>query len=62
MPSERVKLAWHAGLGLLALGALGYNVLASERFSDQRHRMNVWLYGFLVCIEGEHVLTHWRNR
>lgn len=55
---EGVKGAFHATLGLLALGAFGYNVLAFVQRRDAHLALNTVLYGAIVAIEVTKVQHH----
>ena len=57
--TDRVKGWWHLGLGTFALGAFSYNATHAVRGGDGHHRLNAYLYGFLVLVEAEHVRYHW---
>ena len=57
--SEDVKLAYHATLGALAVGALVYNAAAFTQRKQPHLAMNVLLYGTLAVLEARKVRHHW---
>lgn len=60
--SEGIKAAYHGALGLLALGALGYNIRAFTRRREWHLGCNVLLYGVLAMVESRKVRRHWDAR
>ena len=56
--SEHFKGGFHAVLGLLALGACGYNAIAFARRKEAHLAVNMILYGAIVALEVTHVNHH----
>ena len=60
--AEVTKGAYHAAMGLLALGALAYNARAWWLRRESHLAANVAVYSTLVVLEARKTAHHWESR
>ena len=58
---ERFKGGYHGAIGILAIGACAYNLLAWLHRKDRHLAVNVAIYGSLTAYE-IHLIGHHRRR